>query len=382
MLVLEVVPTITLSICTLLLAWVYLFYDFFLQGLKRHFKPVRKGYCSPTFSIIIPAYNEERMIKEKILNTLSLKYPPDKKEIIVIDDGSSDRTFQIAQSFSGIKALRIPRGGKNKAINAGLQIASGEVVIQTDADCFSRREDALTRVAENFADPCVGAVAAGINFIPSESDFITKFLSRGHAHGRRTWIAEGQLDSVSSGLGVFLAFRRELVPTIHEKCLADDVDISLQVRARGLRIVYEPELEIVTPSPSGFKVWYRQYMRRTLSGLVTLTHHRSMLFNRKLGWYGMVILPTRSLLVHLTPFFCLGFLASAILLHPMLGGVLTVLFLCLGLFSFIVRKFLIVQIVQLHALAMFVSGRFGPQYWMKEPRKSAIVAIERNNGAL
>jgi cellulose synthase/poly-beta-1,6-N-acetylglucosamine synthase-like glycosyltransferase len=360
------ITVMSLSVFGLL--WVYVLYGLVLRALKRYFRPVVKGTYYPTLTIIIPAYNEERIIEKKIANTLSLEYPKDRLETIVVDDGSSDNTYEISKRIEGVKTFRINRGGKNKAINSGLRMASGEVVVQTDADCFSTKKDALLKLSEDFADPSVGAVTAGVSFLPSKSKFISKFLSGQGIPEQNTSYFESQLDSVSSGMGVFLAFRRELVSELHEECLADDVDISLQVRAKGFRVVYEPELAITTSSPDDLGVWYKQYLRRTLSGLVTLIQHKSMLFNRRLGWYGLVILPTKSLLIHLTPLFCLGCIIPLAILCPTLAAFLVFGFLLLSLFSFLMKKFLIVQVVQLHVFLVYLLGRYGPKYWVKEPR--------------
>lgn len=350
------------------LLWYYVFYGLLLQTLKKHFKPIKKGLYNPTFSIIIPAYNEENIIKDKIANTLSFDYPKGKVEIFVVDDGSVDKTYEISSGEEAVKTLKIKRGGKNKAINSALKIASGEIIVQTDADCFSSRKDALLKLSENFADPSVGAVTAGINFLPSKSKFISRFLGEQIIDNEDTRLIESQLDSVASGLGVFLAFRRESVSRLHEKCLADDVDISLQVRAKGFRVVYEPELMINTASPDDLGVWYRQYLRRTLSGFVTLIQHKKMLFNRRLGWFGLLILPTRALLIHLTPLLCLGVVVPLAILYPAVTAILISCFLFMGFFSFLIKKFLIVQIVQFHVLFVYLFGKYGPEYWMKEPR--------------
>lgn len=355
-------------ICGFFLAWTYVLYGFFLRALKRFYKPIRKGQFLPTISVIIPAYNEESVIEKKLKNTLSLTYPKDKMEIIVVDDGSTDRTSEIAGKFKDVKVISIKRSGKNVAINHALSKASGEIIVHTDADCFSVRKDALMRVVENFADPSIGAVSSGIQFQESKSAFINKFFNTSPPFSNPTWVYEGLLDSMSSGLGVFLAFRRSLVKEIDEKCFADDVAISIHVRKQGLRVVFEPELEIVTQSPHELRAWYRQYLRRTLSGLVTLLNHKSLLFNPKYGWYGTLILPTKSLFPHLVPFFIIGGVAAIYAMNPVIGTVLTLATLLLALFSFNVKKMVVVQFVGLHAWIYYLLGRYGPTYWMKEPR--------------
>ncbi|HDN05440.1 MAG TPA: glycosyltransferase [Candidatus Bathyarchaeota archaeon] len=366
--ILEIIPYATFILCIIPLIWAFFLYPIFLKAAKKFYKPVKKAKIRPTISIIIPAYNEETFIEEKIINTLSLEYPKDKLEILVVDDGSSDATAEIARRFKEIKVIELGRVGKNRAINEALKVSSGEIVIVTDADSFSLQKDALVRIVENFADSSVGAVSAIVSFSESESAFIRKFFSDFSERNKKIWMRESMLDSITSGLGVFLAFRKKLVPQLHVECFADDVEISVRVREKGFRIVYEPSLQIVTPAPSSFKVWYKQYVRRTLSGLVTIFNHKHLLFNPKYGWYGLVILPTRSLFLHFSPFLALGCLFSLFFINPLICYIVVALFLVMLLFSFLFRKLLLIGTVMVHAWILFILKRYGPKYWMKEPR--------------
>jgi len=368
--VIEIISLVIFILCALPLIWIFFLYPIFLKAAKKFYKPVKKAKILPTISIIIPVYNEETIIKKKIRNTLALKYPRDKLEIIVVDDGSEDNTFEIARSFKEIKVIKLGRVGKNSAINAALNASSGEIVIITDADSFSLTEDSLLRVVENFADPSVGAVSAIVSFSKSESTFIKKFFNDFSERNKKIWMRESMLDSITSGLGVFLAFRRALVPQLHVECFADDVEISIRVREKGFRVVYESSIEMVTPAPSDFKVWYRQYVRRTLSGLVTVFNHKHVLFNPKYGWYGTVILPTRSLFLHFSPFLILFCLISLFFINPIFCYIPIILFLCALPFSFLCKKLLLVNIVMVHAWCLFVLRRYRPKYWMKEPRST------------
>jgi len=363
-------PLLVAFICAFFVAWTYVLYGFVVKALKRYYKPIKKDELLPTISVIIPAYNEEKIIEKKLKNTLNLEYPKDKIEIIVVDDGSTDQTSEIARKFKDVKVLTIKRSGKNAAINHALLNASGEIVIHTDADCFSLREDALKVVTRNFADLTIGAVTSGVQFQKSKSSFINKFFKTAGSRKHSLWMREGLLDSVPSGTGVFLTFRRNLVPKINEKCFADDVAISLLVREQGYRVILEPELEIVTQSPQNTKVWYNQYLRRTLSGLVTSLNHKHLFFNPKYGWYGLLIFPTRLIFNHLTPFFIIAGIAAIFAMNPAIGAILTGATLLLALFSFNVQKFIIVQVVNLHVWLNYLLGRYGPNYWMKEPRNN------------
>jgi len=118
----------------------------------------------PPISILIPAYNEEGCIAGTIETLLDAYYP--NKEIIVIDDGSTDNTYQIAQSYSkkGVKVIQRPNGGKSAALNHGLQFAQGDITICVDADSMVAR-GALVEVVRRFEDPTVSAVAGNVKVL-------------------------------------------------------------------------------------------------------------------------------------------------------------------------------------------------------------------------
>jgi cellulose synthase/poly-beta-1,6-N-acetylglucosamine synthase-like glycosyltransferase len=118
----------------------------------------------PPISIIVPAFNEEKCIAGT-LETLLEAYYPDK-EIIVVDDGSTDRTYEIALSYSdrGVKVISRPNGGKAAALNHGLQFASGEIMVCVDADSMVGRTS-LAEMMRKFEDPDVVAVAGNIKVL-------------------------------------------------------------------------------------------------------------------------------------------------------------------------------------------------------------------------
>jgi len=357
-------PVFCLS--TSLIIWTYAIYPILIRLLKPYHKPIRRdSKYSPTFSVIVPAHNEASVISKKLKNLLSLDYPRDKIEIIVIDDGSTDNTLDLAKKFDGVKILESRRIGKSKAINQGLRKATGDIVLVTDADCFFGK-DALIYAAKVLSDESVGAVTGNIELLEYTPSFIRKDFSK-IINGLFRY--ESLLDSVSSGMGSFLAFKRELVDNLNPNCLADDVDISIRVRMRNFRVISEPKIRVQTWDPNTFRTWYSQSVRRTLQGLTTLFQHKSVLFNPKYGWYGMMILPTRLLLHRLAPFLLFFSFLSSLFIDFRLSAVLVGAFF-IGCFLIPrMRKFLVIQFVFLNAWILYILRRYRVT-WEKGPRKN------------
>ena len=359
-----IIALIAFCISVLIPAWTYGLYPLTVHLLKPFYKPIKKGKgFFPSFSVLIPVHNEENSIKEKIRNIHSLEYLKDKVEIIVVDDGSTDRTLEMLEDFKDVKIVSLKRSGKTVAINAGLKIATLDIVLLTDADCLLA-SDVLLRAAEVFYDDSIGAVSGKTRLIDPQPSLITK-----HTFSREWLIVnESQLDSIPTGMGGFLAFRRKLVDELDPECLADDVDITMKIRKNGYRVIFDPEIIVSTWEPNSFSSWYRQTVRRTLQGLTTLLNHRDMFFNPNYGWYGMLILPTRLLLHRLIPLFLIVALVSSFFVDPMLSlGLILISLIGIALVPRI-RKMLVIQLIFLNAWGIFLFRRHD-KIWEKGPRK-------------
>ena len=154
-----------LVLFTVLLLWQFLGYPLFMSLMykKRKRRLPDKDYSyQPFISIIVPAYNEEHVIKQRIDNLLSQAYPKDKFEVIVIDSGSTDTTLEIAKGFEkdapNVRVLEEgERRGKASAINLGKLYAKGEIILVTDANTVFD-VNVLREIAPHFRKLCVGAV--------------------------------------------------------------------------------------------------------------------------------------------------------------------------------------------------------------------------------
>ncbi len=220
----------------------------------------------PFVSFIIPAYNEEAVIVEKIRNTLSLSYPADRIEILVASDGSDDRTISLARSFGEdrVHLFDYPeRRGKLYALEDTVARASGEIIVFSDASAILARE-ALSQVIENFSDPTVGVVS-GRYLIEKESHGIQD----GRSQGERGYFEfevfqrkqESRFHSTLGAHGAFYALRRDLYPGLPQGVINDDFVLPMLILARGFRTVYEDQAVVFEVHKATVRGEFRRRVR-------------------------------------------------------------------------------------------------------------------------
>ncbi len=232
-------------LCVFSIVYTYAGYPLLLAVLARlkHKKLLAPpADYAPTITLLIPAYNEQAVIAEKIQNCLDLDYPRDRMQILVVDDGSEDRTNEIARSFvgAGIEIVcNPPRRGKMAAMNLAIPLARGEIVLFSDADCFYYR-NTLRQVVIPFADPGVGAVS-GARKIPRTDGMLSE--SEGLYWKYESFIKaqETRLGSCTGFAGDLLAIRRAILELPPDKIINDDFYMGMQVLRRGYRVVYAPQ---------------------------------------------------------------------------------------------------------------------------------------------
>lgn len=223
--------------------YVYAGYPALLVAMAALFRrPVRKAPVEPSVSLVIPAYNEEKVIEAKIHNVLALDYPPEKLEIVVVSDGSTDRTNAIAARYAATGRLRLAaypaNRGKLAALNDAVPGLRGEIVVFSDAASMLR-PDALRQLVRCFADPRVGAVSglyrvhnAEAAELGAQEDFYWKyetFLKR----------LEAELHSIIGAHGALYAIRRDLYPFPPPGIINDDYVIPVRILQKGYRVYYE-----------------------------------------------------------------------------------------------------------------------------------------------
>lgn len=230
--------------CLAVCVYIYFGYPALLWVVSRfRSRPVAEADVTPTVTFIIPAYNEERNIAAKVENTLGIDYPADKLQVLVVSNGSVDRTDEIVRGFTDprVQLIVMPQPGKMEALNEGVRRATGEVLVFTDAD-FLLDHHTLREIGRKFADPEVGGVCGARN---------TSVVREGDATGEgegmyARWdkwqkIRESRIGSVFAADGLLYAIRRSLYVPITDPAQSDDMAISMRVVTQGYRLLYEPK---------------------------------------------------------------------------------------------------------------------------------------------
>ncbi|MCI0395964.1 MAG: glycosyltransferase family 2 protein [Chloroflexi bacterium] len=219
----------------------------FWRGLLAA-RPYHQAPAIPRASVIIAAYNEADSIRAKLENILSLDYPAERLEVIVASDGSRDGTNDIVRQYAGrgVKLLPLPRQGKAAALNAAVAIATGDILVFSDANSMYAHQ-ALRFLVQPFADPRVGGVAGNQRYLSH-----TGSTSAGEGE-KSYWGFDRQLKrfqsragNVISATGAIYAIRRELFLPVPEG-VTDDFVTSTRVIAQGYRLVFAPEAVAYEP---------------------------------------------------------------------------------------------------------------------------------------
>lgn len=228
---------------------------------------VRRAAATPELTVILVARDEESCLEGKLRNCLALDYPPDRLEILVVSDGSTDRTEAVAEGFGarGVRLLRLrPARGKAAALNAAVPAARGEILLLTDARQHLDA-DAARQLVACLADPTVGAVSGELHLRPPATPSPSEGLAAYWSLEKRLRRAESRLDSTVGVTGAIYALRKEFFRPLDERTVLDDVAVPMEVVMAGRRVVFEPGAaawDTLAADPA------REYRRkvRTLAG--------------------------------------------------------------------------------------------------------------------
>lgn len=282
-----------------------------LVGRVRN-RVVRKAAITPRVSLIIPAYNEEAVIGERVENALALDYPVGSLQILVASDGSSDATEAIVAAYAGrgVELLALPRLGKNRALAEAVARSTGEVLVFSDANIHCE-PGALRELVANFADPEVGGVAGHASYrveAGSESSSDGENLYWTYD----TWlkVLESRTGSTVSAHGALYAIRRALYEPPADLAAVDDFAISTRVVELGHRLVFEPRARCSEVAIQEAGREFRRRVRNTTMGLRAVALRRPLLNPFRYGFYS-VLLFSHKVLRRLLPIALLLLLASS-----------------------------------------------------------------------
>ena len=241
-------------------------------------KKVKKAPFEPFVTILIAAYNEESCIENTIRNKLSLDYPSDKLEIIIISDESNDKTDEIVKQFEpqGVRLLRqAPRAGKTSALNMAVPEATGEILIFSDANS-TYAPDVLRKLAMNFADSGVGYVTGKMLYTNPAGSTIGDGCSAYMKYEnllRKFETGAGSVVGVDGGVD---AVRKKLYQPMNPDQLPDFV-LPLKVIEQGHRVVYESEAILKEATLKESRDEYKMRVRVSLRALWALSDMRQLL---------------------------------------------------------------------------------------------------------
>jgi cellulose synthase/poly-beta-1,6-N-acetylglucosamine synthase-like glycosyltransferase len=241
-------------------------------------KKVNKGPFEPTVTILISAYNEQDVIESTLKNKLDLDYPEDKLEIIVISDGSADKTEENVRRYESEKVRLIrqePRGGKTSALNLAVPQAKGEILAFSDANSLWDA-GAMRNLVQNFADPHVGYVTGKMVYTNPDDSMVGDGCSVYMKYENLLREVETRIGSVVGVDGGIDAIRKSLYRPMNPDQLPDFV-LPLKVVQQGYRVVYEPGAILKEASLKDSKDEYRMRVRVSLRALWAIWDMRHLL---------------------------------------------------------------------------------------------------------
>jgi glycosyltransferase involved in cell wall biosynthesis len=283
------------------LAYTFLGYPLALWILSRfRYRVHHKASIWPEISIIIPAHNEAGRIGQKILNTLELTYPFDRREILVASDGSSDDTVAIVREYAdrGVKLIEIPQNrGKHFAQMVARDESHGEILVFTDVSAMLE-PTSLQKIVSNFSDPQVGCVTG--------EDHIVMIGGKGTGEATYVhydkWIRrlESRIGSLVGLSGSFFAARR-MVCEPWNPVQSSDFFLALQAVSKGFRAIVDPECGVRYNSQYRQSVEFKRKVRTVVHGLDVLFSHAELLNPFRFGPFSWQLI-SHKLLRWLVPF--------------------------------------------------------------------------------
>lgn len=256
----------------------------------------------PKISVLIPAYNEEKVIRTTIESLLATDYP--EKEIIVIDDGSKDQTLYIASQYKDrIKLIHKENGGKASALNQGLLYATGDIVTIVDADTIIGNSS-LKHIARGMAQENVAAVAGNVK-IRNKVNWLTWCQALEYLSGiqimRRGLDYFGAITIVPGALGTFRKKSLEEAGTYHKETLVEDFDATMKVLRSGMVVSASNKATAYTQAPQKLRDFWKQRKRWYRGNLQVLRRHSDVLLNPRFGYLHRMSYPLMAIHMLVVP---------------------------------------------------------------------------------
>ncbi|NWF50727.1 MAG: glycosyltransferase family 2 protein [Ignavibacteriaceae bacterium] len=257
------------------------------------------GYF-PFVSIIVPVFNEEKMLKNSINSLLEIDYP--NYEIIIVDDGSKDKTKEVAESLVGfqkgktsdvkVSLISKPNGGKARALTAGISLSQAEFVLCMDGDS-QLSPDSLKMAVRHFKNPEIGAVAGNVKVL-NRGRFLTDLQALEYIEGLNMARAAQSfmrlVNIIPGPIGLFRKKAIEQVGYYSSDTYAEDADLTLKILAKGWKIYYEPRSISYTEAPAKLQQLLKQRYRWTRGIIQSIRKHKKLMINPTINFGDTFIL--------------------------------------------------------------------------------------------
>lgn len=294
------VATIITYVIVFLAVYVQVF--FLVTLLEKHRELAvahRKGYKLtnyPSVAIIMPCWNEEKTAHGTVESLLALEYPPEKLEIIIVDDGSTDSTWQEVQQYKGhpqIKIFHKENGGKHTAVNFGISQTSAQFIGCLDADSFVA-PDALARIISVFQErPETMAVAPAV-IIHRPQNLMQKVQKVEYNMGLYLKKMQAMLGAIHVTPGPFSIFRREVFEKLggfRKAHNTEDMEIAFRMQEAHMKIEHCHTAQVYTVAPDTVKKLYKQRTRWIYGFIQNAIDYRHLIFRKKYGHFALFTVP-------------------------------------------------------------------------------------------
>ena len=279
----------------------------------------------PKVSFIVAAFNEEKVITDKMENTLKIDYPKSKLEFIIVSDGSTDSTPRLIEEFGNgvISLFDIKRGGKSSALNRAVEIATGEILVFSDANNdFS--QDSVKQLVRHFVDDEVGAVTGAKHIYESNDRESSAGDSLYWKYESGIKKSESTLGSITAAEGEILAVRSSLYQPIDAYKVNDDAAITFDIVKGGYRVLYEENAKSTEQASIDMLDDINVKIRMTFGGFQTMSIEKKFLFPPK-TWFAFTFF-SHKVLRWFTPHLMILIFVCSLMLweNYFVGGMLVV----------------------------------------------------------
>jgi len=289
-----------LFITYFILLFTSIFWLLVLFSSKKEENEEKKLIGEPFFTTIVPAYNEEDSILGTLQSLVNLDYPEGKKEIIVVNDGSTDNTKELVEKFildnpsSNITLISQENKGKGRAMNEGLKIAKGEYFACLDADSFIA-SDALKKMLPVFEeDKDVAAVCPLLKVRKPES-ILQKVQWCEYIINMFYKFLNSKINCIHVTPGPFSVYKTSVIRDLggfSEETITEDLEIAIRLQKHQYKITQLFGTIVETVAPTTWKELFWQRIRWYKGSVDNTIKYKSLMFNKKYGDFGVIRMPT------------------------------------------------------------------------------------------